>query len=99
MLTVSSKIVRPDAKGRVSIGAFIHAGVSGFRLSMDQSERIILEPLVEKTRQTRSQLTVADLSAFMKTLPALSSEEKQSWIADIKKGRKSQSQPRNRWES
>ena len=40
------RTVRPDSKGRITLGALSN-GVSGFRLSVDPQHRIILEPLVE----------------------------------------------------
>ncbi|HLB55947.1 MAG TPA: hypothetical protein VJK30_01255 [Coxiellaceae bacterium] len=40
------KIVRPDAKGRVNLGA-LPAGISGFKLTTDKDGRFILEPLTE----------------------------------------------------
>ena len=38
--------VRPDSKGRITLGA-LTIGVSGFRVMHDKHNRIILEPLVE----------------------------------------------------
>ncbi len=40
------KILRPDAKGRIALGR-LSGGVSGFKMSVDKQQRIILEPLVE----------------------------------------------------
>lgn len=40
------KTVRPDLKGRINLGA-LSQNVSGFKLSVDEQQRIILEPLVE----------------------------------------------------
>lgn len=42
----SQNIVRPDAKGRISLGA-LAKGISSFRLSVDRQQRIILEPFAE----------------------------------------------------
>jgi hypothetical protein len=36
-----------DAKGRISLGAFVSKGVISFRIERDGNGRIILEPLVE----------------------------------------------------
>lgn len=40
------KIVRPDAKGRITLGR-LAAGVSGFAVSETKDHKIILEPYVE----------------------------------------------------
>jgi hypothetical protein len=40
------KTLRPDAKGRINLGA-LAKGISGFNVSVDNEQRIILEPLVE----------------------------------------------------
>lgn len=40
------KIVRPDAKGRITLGS-IAEGVSSYIVSKDINDRIILEPRVE----------------------------------------------------
>ena len=40
------KIVRPDAKGRISLG-YIAEGVSSYIVTIDSHDRIILEPRVE----------------------------------------------------
>ena len=42
----SYKIVRPDSKGRVTLG-HISDGISGFKMSIDKEHRVILEPMVE----------------------------------------------------
>ena len=38
--------VRPDAKGRIALGA-LAKGVSSFRVSREQGGKIVLEPFVE----------------------------------------------------
>lgn len=38
--------VRPDAKGRVTLGRYAR-GVSSFRVEVDEEGRILLEPFVE----------------------------------------------------
>lgn len=40
------KMLRPDAKGRITLGP-LAAGVSGFAVSFDAKQRIVLEPFVE----------------------------------------------------
>lgn len=40
------KTLRPDAKGRVTLGSLAD-GISGFHVKVDAKQRIILEPLVE----------------------------------------------------
>lgn len=40
------KTIRPDSKGRITLGTFAK-GVSSFSVHVDKSHRIILEPLVE----------------------------------------------------
>ena len=44
-MTVLEKIVRPDSKGRITLGQLAE-GVSGFRV-LQENNRIVLEPLVE----------------------------------------------------
>lgn len=41
-----SKIVRPDAKGRITLGRLAE-GVSSYVITKDKNNRIILEPRVE----------------------------------------------------
>jgi hypothetical protein len=41
-----NKVLRPDAKGRVTLGAYAK-GVSAFHIAVDGQDRIILEPYVE----------------------------------------------------
>jgi hypothetical protein len=41
-----NKILRPDSKGRVTLGAYAK-GVSAFHIIVDDWDRIILEPYVE----------------------------------------------------
>ena len=40
------KTLRPDSKGRITLGS-LSDGVSGFKMTVDKQQRIILEPLVE----------------------------------------------------
>lgn len=40
------KMLRPDSKGRVTLG-HLADGVSGFAISVDKHNRIILEPYIE----------------------------------------------------
>ena len=40
------KVLRPDAKGRITLGS-LATGVSGFAVSYDKHHRIILEPYIE----------------------------------------------------
>ena len=40
------KTLRPDSKGRISLGN-LSEDVSGFKVTIDKQQRIILEPLVE----------------------------------------------------
>ena len=42
----SGKVLRPDSKGRISLGKLAQ-GVSSFRVSVDDRGRIVLEPYVE----------------------------------------------------
>jgi len=46
MTAKASKIVRPDAKGRITLGNMAR-GVSSYLLTTDKHHRIILEPRVE----------------------------------------------------
>lgn len=41
-----SKMLRPDSKGRITLGA-LAAGVSGFLLTVSPDQKIILEPFSE----------------------------------------------------
>ena len=43
---VSEKVLRPDSKGRVSLGKLAR-GVSSFRVTVDDRQRIVLEPYAE----------------------------------------------------
>jgi len=42
----SEKVLRPDSKGRITLGKLAQ-GVSSFRVSIDNRQRIILEPYSE----------------------------------------------------
>ena len=46
MRTSQIKLVRPDAKGKITLGA-LAKGISGFTVTQDKDNRIILVPLVE----------------------------------------------------
>ena len=41
------KIVRPDAKGRITLGHELTRGVSGYTLTETKDHKILLEPQVE----------------------------------------------------
>jgi len=43
---VSEKVLRPDSKGRVCLGKLAE-GVSSFRVTFDDHQRIVLEPYAE----------------------------------------------------
>jgi len=45
-LETKVKILHPDAKGRVTLGA-VAKGISSYRMTKDQQGRIVLEPFVE----------------------------------------------------
>lgn len=47
------KIVRPDSKGRITLGLRQTKGVSGYRVSETKDHRIILEPQVEIPAQEK----------------------------------------------
>lgn len=44
--------VRPDAKGRITLGA-LAKGVSSFRVHKEESGRVVLEPFVEIPERER----------------------------------------------
>lgn len=46
MIEKKSRIVRPDAKGRITLGSLAH-GISSYLVTKDKHNRIILEPRVE----------------------------------------------------
>lgn len=46
MPSTDHHVVRPDAKGRVALGA-LAKGISSFHLKQDKKGRIILEPYIE----------------------------------------------------
>lgn len=46
MVKYKDKIVRPDAKGRITLGR-IAEGISSYIVSVDNHNRIILEPQIE----------------------------------------------------
>lgn len=46
MADISDITVRPDAKGRIALGAFAK-GVSSFRIHKEENGRLVLEPYAE----------------------------------------------------
>ncbi len=40
------RMVRPDSKGRITLGT-LAAGISGFLITKDKEDRLILEPFTE----------------------------------------------------
>lgn len=46
MTSRAVKTVRPDSKGRITLGT-LAKGISSFTISQDEHNRIILEPFVE----------------------------------------------------
>ncbi|MDX2437612.1 MAG: hypothetical protein QNL88_11245 [Acidobacteriota bacterium] len=43
---LSEKVLRPDSKGRICLGKLAQ-GISSFRVSVDDRQRIVLEPYAE----------------------------------------------------
>jgi hypothetical protein len=43
---LSEKVLRPDSKGRICLGELAR-GISSFRVSVDDRQRIVLEPFAE----------------------------------------------------
>ncbi len=43
---VTDKVLRPDSKGRITLGKLAQ-GVSSFRVTVDEHQRIVLEPFTE----------------------------------------------------
>ncbi len=43
---LEQRTLRPDSKGRITLGA-LSDGISGFKVTVDDERRIILEPLIE----------------------------------------------------
>lgn len=41
------KILRPDSKGRITLGPVLTQGVSGFKITETKDHKIILEPYAE----------------------------------------------------
>lgn len=52
MTTKVSKTVRPDSKGRITLG-HLADGISSFIVTLDKNNRIILEPRVEISAKER----------------------------------------------
>lgn len=46
MMSMITKMVRPDAKGRITLG-HLADGISGFSITKDKNNRLILEPYTE----------------------------------------------------
>lgn len=42
-----SKVIRPDSKGRITLGRSLTKGVSGYTVTETKDHKIILEPRVE----------------------------------------------------
>ncbi len=55
MLHKKEITVKPDAKGRISLGSFAK-DVSRFRIKEDKQHRLILEPLVEMSLSEKQRL-------------------------------------------
>ncbi len=98
MTTMTARILRPDSKGRIGIGAFIEKGLSGFRVSMDELHRIILEPLIEKPRYPQSKVKGRDLQALFHT-KTLTPAEAEDFATDLDQIRRQQTPVKNKWES
>ncbi len=43
---LAEKVLRPDSKGRITLGD-LAKGISSFRVTVDDRERIVLEPYAE----------------------------------------------------
>jgi hypothetical protein len=52
MADTSDITVRPDAKGRIALGAFAK-GVSSFRIHKEKDGKLVLEPFVEIPERER----------------------------------------------
>ena len=50
--TNAAKILHPDVKGRITLGA-IAKGISSYRMTKDEHGRIVLEPFVEIPERER----------------------------------------------
>ncbi len=46
MLMITDKVLRPDSKGRICLGK-LAKGVSSFRVTVDEQQRIVLDPYAE----------------------------------------------------
>lgn len=46
IMDIDQRIVRPDAKGRITLGK-LAKGISSYRVSVDKEQRIVLEPYAE----------------------------------------------------
>jgi hypothetical protein len=47
MATSSNRVLRPDKKGRITLGKFARPDVSGYQVKSYEDGRIVLEPVVE----------------------------------------------------
>lgn len=63
MLAIEKHTLRPDNKGRISLGKLAQ-GVSSFRVTVDSDHRIILEPYTEIP--SREEWLFRDKSALQK---------------------------------
>jgi hypothetical protein len=61
------EVLRPDSKGRITIG--VRPGVSGYRQSIDSDGKITLDPLIE--RPAREQWLYDNPEALAKVLKGL----------------------------
>jgi hypothetical protein len=52
MTDIADITVRPDAKGRISLGAFAK-GISSFKIHQEKNGRLVLEPFVEIPERER----------------------------------------------
>jgi hypothetical protein len=52
MADIADITVRPDSKGRISLGAFAK-GISSFKVHQEKNGRLVLEPFVEIPERER----------------------------------------------
>jgi hypothetical protein len=52
MTDIADITVRPDSKGRISLGAFAK-GISSFKIHQEKNGRLVLEPFVEIPERER----------------------------------------------
>ncbi|MBC7474508.1 MAG: hypothetical protein H7263_09475 [Candidatus Sericytochromatia bacterium] len=46
-MTIKTKSVKPDARGKVSLKEFIIKGTSGFNVTVEENGTLILKPFIE----------------------------------------------------